>query len=94
MTEPFEVRHRALREAITARNADLAAPYLRDFDERTGPLVDDLVAAARGMQKFGQHEGECRVGEDGKCELHVRAFQRRGRTLEAALTALDEATSG
>jgi hypothetical protein len=49
----YEARHRELRKAVGP--GDDARPLLErqvalwSFDERTGPLVDDVVAAARRL---------------------------------------------
>lgn len=57
MTERFEDRHRAVREALAWTTEDAVAyrrrqADVRQFDERTGPLVDDLVVAVRQFDAF------------------------------------------
>lgn len=86
MTAHFEDRHRALRDAITDRNRDLTEPYLHDFDQRTGPLVDGLVSAVRRSDRWG-HADDCGILGPA---LATRACTCGLANLHAALTALDE----
>jgi hypothetical protein len=61
------------------------------FEHNTGPLVDDLVAAAREMLKFGEHESPCVRDSEGGCPRHIAMFQAREKALRARIAALDEA---
>lgn len=99
MTDHFEVRHRALREAEEAVRTPApkysvahghALLALDRFEKHTRSLVDDALAAAREMLKCGEHEGEC-DGEPGEgCARHRAAFELRKATLTDQLAALDE----
>lgn len=80
MTEHFEERHRELREAITDLNRALREPYLLDFEERIGPLVDDLVAAVRNRRN---------APRDGSVDINALTQHEND-----ALAALDEASRG
>lgn len=101
----FETVHRALREPVTTRiqrqeqpgqpgtdttwtQVDMAA--LLSFEARTGPLVDDLVEAARDMLKFGEHESPCVRDSEGRCPRHMAMSEARREALEARIAELDE----
>jgi hypothetical protein len=97
----YETAHRRVRQALAATPTGVAFPStaFQDslaFEHRTAVPLDDLVAAARGMLRFGQHEGPCTNHDDAsgteRCVFHAEAFERREATLRAALDALDEAS--
>lgn len=98
MDERFEVRHRELHRghpnpgfAETEPQRVRRTEALRQFDHRTGPLVDEAISAAREMLKFGEHEGPCVLdAHTGKCTAHAKAFEERQRELADRLAALDE----
>lgn len=88
MTDHFEVRHRALREEHAAVPAteklaetdhDIISRRLI-FDDITGPLVDDLIAADRELRD---------APRDGSVDIAALT-----RKQHAALDALDEASRG
>lgn len=92
--ERFEDRHRALREtlAIETRSLGLSDEHIAAveavdaFRERTGPLVDDLVAAVRRDFEHYDHP-------DGSADWLSQGLELR-RATRAALAALDEAARG
>lgn len=91
MAEHFETRHRELTAAADA-NADDGKGWdqwttpsesrLRTFEERTGPLVDDLVVAAREVMRFYAEAG-----------VRFASGHPEG-AMFAKLVALDEASRG
>lgn len=91
-----EDRHREFREADAAARAAwledavdtsetiAAGRRLDHFEARTGPLVDDLVAAVRAFESF-----EVTVTVPGG---HAAEYLRLELAIRAALAALDEAS--
>lgn len=94
--EHFEDRHRALRRQAT-EPGEYEQPLMSrlgamwEFDQLTGPLVDDLVAAVREAAGCGNPQsvrggaGGWDFEDCGKCA---------GCRLIAKLAALDEASRG
>ncbi len=80
MTQPYEARHRELREALSPTVAGLNDELLAEFDRRTGPLVDGPIASVRVLRD---------APRDGTVD--IAAIHRR---LYDALAALDEASRG
>lgn len=76
MSARFEDRHRELRDLDNPYLGTTAHPDCLAFEVRTGPLVDDLVAAVRELRD---------APRDGTVD--IAALHRR---MEAALAALDE----
>jgi hypothetical protein len=71
-TDRFEDRHRELRELDNPYVGHRSHPAAEDFEARTGPLVDDLVAAVRG-----QGHVECGINrfpaQDCDCPIRLIA---------------------
>lgn len=110
MSGRFEDRHRELRNAwlqYPARArlsredlyaADRAEEGLQEFDQRTGPLVDDLVAAVREERRLS-HRMDAYSSRDlrGDPPTITTLGMEHDAVIDAvekALAALDEASRG
>lgn len=83
----FEDRHRELRRALSWTTEDHVhyrkrLAEVRDFEARTGPPVDDFVAAVRVL-------ANCSPTAD---PFPLIAWERAHDDVRAKLTALDEAS--
>jgi hypothetical protein len=92
----IEDRIRHLLADIPIGAEPVAAMYVLLYNKAEG--IAELAAAARGMLRFGEHDGPCTNHDDASgteaCVFHVEAFELRQVALGAALAKLDEASRG